>query len=324
MHDPKEKFIAKIKILNETIWEYQADQPKINNWLDNFKQDVDGSPSEHLHALCLLSQFMYFGSRQIRELLKALFRDLYKYPIVESIRKAHGDTTDAALLSKKFKDELYKTRFLGVGNPSESGYHLLYYFRQENGLPKELFIHGHQIFKRYERNGRKSSLSTRFPDVTRYIFIDDFSGSGSQAKQYSDDILKELKSITNNNVRLGYYMLFSTKTGLEKIRNETQFDEVKSVFELDDSYKCFGSKSRYFLKKDKTIAKSFAKKMCYDYGKILYPSNPLGFDDGQLLIGYHHNTPDNTLPIIWYDESEHTKWTPIFRRYPKIYGWKTE
>ena len=44
----------------------------------------------------------------------------------------------------------------------------------------------------------------------------------------------------------------------------------------------------------------------------------LGFGNNQLLISMHHNTPDNTLPIIWFDEDK-SMWTPIFRRYNKNY-----
>jgi hypothetical protein len=50
----------------------------------------------------------------------------------------------------------------------------------------------------------------------------------------------------------------------------------------------------------------------------LADDHSLGFENGQLLVGFHHNTPDNTLPIIWYDE-EFASWTPIFKRYNKIY-----
>ncbi|MGR3175016.1 MAG: phosphoribosyltransferase-like protein [Candidatus Scalindua sp.] len=314
MIDHKEKYIANIKTLNETIWEGLVTKPQIDNWLSNFKDDVDGTPSEQLHALCLLSQFMYFGSRQIRELLKALFRDSYKYPIVESIRKANGDTTDVKFLSNKFNDELAKTRFVGIGNPSGSGSHLLYYFRQENQLPEVLFINSRQILKKH---GRSSPPTLHFPNVRRYVFIDDICGSGTQAKTYSEKILKGIKSITNEDIRFEYYMLFSTKKGLEKIDNETLFDKSSAVFELDDSYKCFGSESRYFLEKDNVINKSFAKDMCNYYGKILNSSGPLGFKNGQLLIGFHHNTPNNTLPIIWHDSPTYPKWTSIFKRYPK-------
>lgn len=317
MSDPKEKLFEKIKVLNETIWEMQVDRSKIEDWLDNFKQDVHGSLSERIHALHLLSQFMYYGSKEMRELLKALYRDLYKYPIVETIRKSKKDTTDTDMISIAFAKELKRTRFLGVGNPSESGSHLLYYFRQENALSKKLFIHSHEILKRSDSD---HSPSIRFPSVTKYIFIDDFCGSGSQVKGYLDEFLIELKSIRND-IYLGYYVLFSTKKGLDKIRKETEFDEVKSIFELDSTYNCFGSKSRYYLNIDENIDKLFAKAMCCNYGKQLLPSYPLGFKNGQLLIGFHHNTPDNTLPIIWYDEQKHITWNPIFRRYPKVYGW---
>ena len=48
-------------------------------------------------------------------------------------------------------------------------------------------------------------------------------------------------------------------------------------------------------------------------------ANKLGFRNGQLLLSLHHNTPNNTLPIIWYDE-DGIEWTPIFKRYNKVYG----
>ena len=149
MDDLREVLIKKLKILNETIWENKADNVRIQAWLDNFQENTSSNHSEQLHALYLLRQFIYFGSRQIRELLKSLFRDLFKYPIVEQIRKDNGDTTDVDFIYRRFTEELSKTRFLGMGNPSESGAHLLYYFRQENSLPKNSFIHSHQIFNRY-------------------------------------------------------------------------------------------------------------------------------------------------------------------------------
>ena len=90
---------------------------------------------------------MDFGNRQMRELIRVLYRDLFRYPIIEAVRRRNRDTTDSALIQRQFERRLHKTRFLGVGNPSESGCHLLYYYRQMNSLPTNLFIHGHQIFE---------------------------------------------------------------------------------------------------------------------------------------------------------------------------------
>jgi hypothetical protein len=309
--------MAKIKTLNETVWERKATEPAINEWLDNFGHANASGVDERKHALYLLSNFMYFGSRQIRELLKALFRDLYRYPIVEAIRRAHGDTVESQVIDPLFRAEVDATRFLGMGNPSESGCHLLYYFRQENRLAKDHFIHTHEIFSR--RNGGPTR-TLRDRRVTRYVFIDDFCGSGKQGTEYSHEVVEEIKQL-NPGAFVGYYAVFGTTQGMTKLRNETAFSEAKAVYELDDSFKCFSTDSRYFRENVDGVDKGDCERTCRKYGGTMVAApHVLGFDDAQLLIGFHHNTPDNTLPIIWFDEPGGVPWKPIFRRYPKL-GW---
>ena len=310
----KQSLVGKIKALNETVWENRATEPAVEEWLENFAASSPPAPDERAHALFLLSNFMYFGSRQIRELLKALYRDLYRYPLIEAIRRANQDTMDAGLIDALFRPELEATRFLGVGNPSESGCHLLYYFRQENGLPKNLFIHTHQIFSRHGGGAAK----LRDPAIKRYIFIDDFCGSGKQGTWYSQDLVEDIKQL-NPDVLVGYYVLFATTTGINRIRNETAFDEARTIYELDSSFKCFSGDSRYFRTSLTGIDQRFCEDMSRKYGaRLVGELEALGFDDSQLLIGFQHNTPDNTLPIIWFDEPHGQPWKPIFRRYPKL------
>lgn len=312
----RERLLNKIQVLNETIWEHRTRMPEVTSWLSNFGDSTPDAANEQLHALYLLSNFMYFGSRPMRELMKALFRDLYKYPVIADIRRSNADTTDSALIESLFHQELHRTRFIGIGNPSESGCHLLYYFRQENGLPKSLFIHSHQIFERY---GRTGPVALRSPDVKRYVFIDDLCGSGTQAIQYSEDILEDLKHNSPDAIA-AYCVLFATADGLKKVKDDTKFDSVQAIFELDDSFKCFGPRSRYFTGAGRAIDAAFAQAVCQRYGFRLWSQHPLGYDDGQMLIGFHHNIPDNTLPIIWHTGSSAAPWRPIFRRYPKLYS----
>src|SRR5258708_5734908 len=210
MDSLEQVFTAKIKTLHETVWERRATEPTITEWLDNFAAPNPPALDERVHALFLLSNFMYFGSRQIRELLKALYRDLYRYPIIEAIRRANNDTLDSGLIDPLFISELRGTRFLGVGNPSESGCHLLYYFRQENSLSKDLFIHTHQVFT---RAGGPGLSQLRDPAVTRYVFIDDFCGSGKQGTEYSQDLVEEIKRLKPN-AFVAYYVLFATRKGI--------------------------------------------------------------------------------------------------------------
>ena len=130
-----DRLLNKVITYYATIWRDRRSNRIYEEWLSNFK-DASTEEKEKLHALFLLSKFMYFGNIELRELLKCVFRDLFKYPIVAEIRQNNGNSKDVVLIDKMFKEELSKTRFLGVGNPSESGVHLLYYFRQENNLEK--------------------------------------------------------------------------------------------------------------------------------------------------------------------------------------------
>jgi hypothetical protein len=320
---------AKIKILNETLWDNRALDPSVEKWLANFS-----SKKEKFHALYLLSKFMYFSTVPMRNLLKSLYRDLYRYPLIEEIRRNNGDTLESDLIEMKFRIEEKHTRFLGVGNPSESGVHLLYFFRQENDLSRRLFVYTDEII---DRSGDTEQL--HFPEVKHYVFIDDFCGSGSQAT--TDGAIK--RCVTNlkrlsTDVKVSYLMLFATSSGMQTVRDSGLYDRVEAIVELDNTYKCFDAQSRLFPSRDKfPFDKNFAQEICRRDGLRLFRSinqkdglsadklealsneRALGWGNCQLLLGFDHNTPNNTLPIIWYDEDE-IKWFPIFRRYNKKYS----
>ena len=321
IHD---RLLEKVYAYYQTIW---ADKWKENihlDWLKNFDgADPILEAKEKLNMLYLLSKFMYFGNEELRELLTSLYRDLFKYPIISSIRKSNNDTTDCSFISQEFVTELNASRFLGVGNPSESGVHLLYYFRQECGLSKQYFCNTSDIFQTskvsdidQDGNSRtylKSEIKAK--NIKRYIFIDDFCGSGSQATSYLKPIAENIK-FENPTVEIKYLMLFATARGLSEVRKIKAFDIVEAVFTLDDSFKTFSKDSRFFkISVDKDIDKVFSKTTAEKYGASLF--NPaLGYADCQLLFGLFHNTPDNSLPIFW---SEFNNWKAIFKRYNKMY-----
>ncbi|OSZ82925.1 hypothetical protein CAP35_06595 [Chitinophagaceae bacterium IBVUCB1] len=317
-----DRLIEKILSFYATIWKDKLPDGIHNEWLGNFKNvDDDIQQKERLNALFLLSKFMYFGNVELRELLKCVFRDLYKYRVVKKIREDNNDTIDSVVIEQKYKEELLKTRFLGVGNPSESGVHILYYFRQENKLKKTFFINPldvfqNQLIKEVSNCGKERSyyeLSLADENITRYVFIDDFCGSGTQAKDYSKKIVELIKTI-NPNAEVSYLMLFGTDTGIDTIKKETQFDFVEAVFTLDESFKCFSENSRYYSSNQYTeIDKDFTKQFSQKYGQVLWPAHPLGYKDCQLLLSLFHNTPDNSLPTFWCDNN----WNPIFKRYHK-------
>lgn len=338
MSDTFEDLKKRILILNEKVWEGRLSWPSIEEWLENFTGEVADVDVERLHALFWLSQFMYFGGREIRVLLKSMYRDLFLYPVIQEVRTRLSPKATGSEIEDAVRDELIHTRFFGVGNPSESGAHLLYYFRQENGLGKKLFMDSVQIFTRSQ--GKSSSWiqkilaaiinaeegqarRLRNPDIRRYVFLDDICGSGDTAIDYSKEVLTELMAL-NPAAKVAYYSLFATQEGLKQVEKQSLFgSNCAAVYELDSSYRCLSDNSRYLKIVPGCIDPGLAVRLVKVYGMLLDPLYASGYKNSQMLMGFHHNTPNNTIGIIWHDSLNSPKgisWKPVFKRYPKIYG----
>lgn len=321
-----DKLMSKIYAYYQTIWreKWKEGTDQAEDWLGNFSDaDLEKLDKEKINMLYLLSKFMYFGNDELRQLLISLYRDLFRYPIVASIRRANSNTTDAAFINKEFQKELNATRFLGIGNPSDSGVHVLYYFRQECKLSKQYFINTSDIFTTNKitedlPDGKKRTyLKSEITDkkIKRYIFIDDFCGSGSQATLYLKNLVENIK-FENKDIEVNYLMLFGTEFGVNEVRKLNVFNTVEAVFTIDETFKAFSDDSRYYkIIPDDVIDKDFSKLTAVKYGTPLF-NPPLGYGNCELLLGLYHNTPDNSLPIFWSEENE---WQPIFKRYHKIY-----
>jgi hypothetical protein len=319
VQDEIEKLRDKIAMLNNNVWHRRLKHGNYQKWEDNFSKEECGIPMlrQKRAALHLLSRFLYFSDEQIRQLLKSLYVDVFRIHLIHKIRHENQDSLDSDFIENEFNKELKATRFIGMGNPSESGSHLLYFFRQENSLSKQNFIHGHEA-RTLSRLGKSGHSRQK---VFRYVFIDDFCGTGHQAETYSKELISEI--ITNDSdAECWYCPLVSTEIGLKHVEGKTQFIRVESVLKLDYTFKSFSDESRYFAPDQKEL-KDDAMKMCKYYGELLETSEipdctSMGFGDSQLLIGFYHNTPDNTLPIFWAD-AKSSDFVPIFHRYPKIY-----
>lgn len=132
--------------------------------------------------------------------------------------------------------------------------------------------------------------------------------------------MKPLKALSAS-AKISYLVLFASTSGLDVIRSLDCFDQVDAVFELDETFKVLGEKSRIFSGEEGPFDRLRVLRTCEKHGNTLYPSHPLGYKDGQLLISFSHNTPDNTLPIFWGgDQCMTGPWKPVFRRYDKVYG----
>lgn len=308
----KSNYENKIQTLSEWLWENKPKQAEIEEWLNNFNSnDAD---REQLNALHQLSYFMSFELREIREMLKSIYRDHFIKPLVQQIKMS--GTIDLKEIQNEIIINLNHTRFIGIGNSSESSSLLLYFFRQINELKKDYFIGEADIFQR-DALGNTIGIvdNTKLLGTKHFIFMDDLSGSGSQAGQFFiKNKYNELKT-TYKDANIYYFTLFNTSKSRKLFKEHLPDIEFKSVFELDETYKVFSEYSRYY--KNLSKEKDFAQAVCKKYkDRYLHEDYLCGFDDSQLLLRFFYNIPDNTLPSFW---TKTETWKPIFKRYDKLY-----
>lgn len=298
----------KIKRLSEVVWEGRGAGEAVDEWLETFLKKSADRDGDRLRLLHLLSNFLYFGIREVRELLGVLYRDLYRHPILSDVRRRNFDTTDLHLIDEEFSRELAVTRFLGVGNPSASGPHLLYYLRQETGLDAGLFINHFEL----------PGFADVATDATRYVFIDDLCATGEQAVDYSNLVVDRLLE-QSPSARVSYFALLGTEAGLERTRREGRYAEVAAVMTLDETFRCFAPGSRFYDQVPPELDQARVRELCLGFGSIMRCRHPLGFGDAELAVGFNHNTPDDTLPIFWVEPDDVLPMLrPVFRRYDKV------
>jgi len=302
-------------------WDDEIRWSEIEAWAENFTGQTSAAAEEQIYALFALTRFTYFGRRLVREMLRSLYRDHFQAPLMQRIRRNLGGTKDTDRIEDIYQRELKSTRFVSVGNPSESSAHLLYYFRQVNHLSKDLFGDFAQVFSTsISKHGSNATISLipQERNVSRIVFFDDFVGSGTQISRYLGHYLPKIRSGTSG-IDLRFMSLFSTTQGLSRLNGQSLFDGKSSaLFELDDTYKAFNDKSRSLASAPEWFVRDKLEALARHYGRALRPSSPLGYKNGQYLIGFSHNTPNNTLPIFW-DEGNKTAWNPIFIRFDKKY-----
>lgn len=188
----RQSIMSAILVLNQEVWEGRLSSQKIDDWLDGF----DGATEdEKTHALYLVSRFMFIGDKEIRALLRRLYEDLYRYPIIQNIRAQLDSSPVDPRIGTAFQSTLQNTRFVGLGGASGSGAHLAYPFRQENSLGQAHIVASESILSTDSVGVDRLADST----IERYVFIDDFAGTGHQAVEESS-LVTRLKSAASASV----------------------------------------------------------------------------------------------------------------------------
>ncbi|OAE17230.1 hypothetical protein A2T76_06585 [Pseudomonas brenneri] len=257
---------SKIRTLINHAWDSEVTWAEIEAWLNNFDGSFLEKSEEQLYAIFAISKYMYFGKRLVREMLKSLYRDHFYSPMRQRIRRNFNGTLDHRIIDNAYTLELNSTRFIGVGNPSESGAHLLYYFRQVNYLSKDLFVDlAAALTYQVSRDRSEILYDIREKKITRLVFFDDIVGSGTQASEYLTPYLSGIKA-TNPSIDIRFMSLFATSAGLSKLNESKLFDgKAMCLFELDESFKAFDATRAIF----RQVLPGLIDKKCSTLLKIM-------------------------------------------------------
>lgn len=279
-----------IRNTSVVAWKKEISDVQIENWMNNFQgMYFKNVEAERKLALWLLSHFSYYTYEDVR----ILCRNLFNQYVHEKLRNYTGNN-----LTEAIKEIILYTIFIGLGNDSESGNNILYYFRQENNLSKENF--------EFEKGKKYENV----------VYIDDVTISGQQALEYMGLVEAE-------NTYIG--MMIATESAINRLTEINNNVKPIATMILDERDRAFSKSSYAFSNKRIADISPIAREFCEEYGKIAIEgcgymdACPLGFNDGQYMIGFEYNTPDNTLPIFWGTSNN---WIPLFKRYQKIYNGK--
>ena len=283
---PSEKdLIKQIMNISATVWKHELTGKDIENWLSNFTGEIFTVEEEKLIALWLLTHFVYYNEDEVRYLCKILYKDFVHYLICEnSILESD--------VKEYIKSVITNYQFYYLGKASESGSFILYFFRQVNNLALVNF-------------SKHLNIEEEIPG--NIVFIDDVTLTAdetSQAYMYFD----KLKVKDNKKILLTLIASEEAIKNLEKIGVI-----VIAAIILEKRNRCFDSASDIFQHNNHLM--DACQKMCTHYGTKIKPGMPLGYKNGQYTFGFFYNTPDNTLPVFWADDS----WNPIVKRYDKNY-----
>jgi 5'-deoxynucleotidase YfbR-like HD superfamily hydrolase len=230
---------------------------------------------------------------EIKLAFKILNAIQYKsaYDIEEKISELAGN------LTKIFENNFENIVFFPLGrNSNSSGGMFLYQYSKNLGWSVNSENFPYDDFKNY-----KDKI---------VVFFDDMIGSGNQAIKFAKSHLQSI-SLTHKPY---YAAVYGFTEGINKIKESGLYEEVLAGGRITSSQLAFHDDSNIFDSDEKNII----QEMCYKYGKELYPEGPLGYDNSQALLAFQHNTPNNTIPLIWAGiESESNpafSWKPLFTR----------
>ena len=274
-------------------------QDQFHNWILQFRDE------EILICCKLFSALRIYDKDQIVDTWTKVYRQI-PLPVLKGT--INGDTV-----------------LMKLGHGAKSGSLNPYYFRQAISQEAEYGV----LFHGNEKN--------LFHDISEYdverlnlqkpkniIFLDDFIGTGGQAKDFIKWYFPKYPWLLDTNIYLA--VLSGYESAVNDVMTEIMRANPNLKFNvlvgdlLKDGDRAFSTENAIWVSESE---REYAKQWAHNLGEELLQTVPgyseldaLGWKSCEALIAFDHNVPSNTLPIFWATGMrDGNKWIPLLKRY---------
>lgn len=312
--------------------EYQQYSPGIRfteslvKWLSQFKDIKERKVAYNY----IKENLIFISNDQLMQLVNITYADKIDPIIIEKTAKGIGINRFFVKKIRKsthFKSILRRSLFIGLSDGSKIDQLRRSYSRISNEqVLSTYYISGDKVqdmLAELKKSGNKKNFNTVF-------LIDDFTASGTSYFRKKDDkwggkiykfihsvlsVEKEISKLIEPDEVLDIYIIFyvATEDAIERLKGnmdkfraenpacnfEYKIDAVQ-ILSRDFRGEVVGNKdfvdliTQYY---DDEINDSH-----YKMGKHDFPQ--LGFNECALPLVLNHNTPNNSLPILWFPEDK--------------------
>jgi len=314
--------------------EYQQFSPGIRfteslaQWLSQF------APDERVIAYNFIkANLIFISSEQMTHLVSICFAEkinpwlLGKVAALKKIPRHH---VKALFNSAEYKEIKRRSLFLGVSDGAK-----IDQLRRTSGISNEQVFSSYYISSEKKEDMLKELKADGFEGKFHSVYlVDDFTGSGlSYARNENEkptgklikflkliynidteagnpSVLSDLIDSTNLDIHVVFYIarlqsIEYLRTQIENWRksNNLSFNfSVDAIQVLDDHFKNEVEGNTGLM----AISEKYIDKKIIDrhYVKGKHEKYYLGFDECALPLILHHNTPNNSLPILWWFPEE--------------------
>lgn len=319
-------------------------------WLDQFE-----TSAEKLKAFEFIKKHLIFiSSTELSHFVAISFPDVIRPVIINQVatqQKFPVYSVNRIIKSTEYQTLLYQSLFLGLSD----GAHTDIFRRLNPDISNEQIYQTYEITTKKAKdmlkklNRRLSELHTGkkySDDENRFkllFLLDDFSASGisylryeEADKGYDGKIHRFYENITDPNnpmyqlidqsdYRICLILYIATNQAIENIRRMIdQAFGTKIKFDILCVYRLDNSNISSFTNDDELMElfeRYFDRDIVdehYVKGKCDRPY--LGFDECTLPLILNHNTPNNSLPLLWFEENR--KFCGLFPRVSRHGGKK--